>query len=70
MNDISVSAFLYQTGTPVLIVTGGLLLLFLLLFVYAAMVVSSRADEQMERDWTEWCQSHPDSESKADGSGV
>jgi len=68
MNDIS--AFLYQTGTPVLIVTGGLLLLFLLLFVYAALVVSSRADEQMERDWAAWCQSHPDSESKADGSGV
>ena len=49
MNDIS--AFLYQTGTPVLIVTGGLLLLFLLLFVYAALVVSSRADEQMEREY-------------------
>ena len=68
MNDIS--AFLYQTGTPVLIVIGGLLLLFLLLFVYAAMVVSSRADEQMERDWAAWCQSHPDSNNNMDGSGV
>ncbi len=68
MNDIS--AFLYQTGTPVLIVTGGLLLLFLLLFVYAAMVVSSRADEQMERDWAAWCQSHPDGNNNMDGSGV
>jgi len=68
MNDIS--AFLYQTGTPVLIVTGGLLLLFLLLFVYAALVVSSRADEQMERDWAAWCQSHPDGNNNMDGSGV
>ena len=68
MNDIS--AFLYQTGTPVLIVTGGLLLLFLLLFVYAALVVSSRADEQMERDWAAWCQSHLDGNNSMDGSGV
>ena len=68
MNDIS--AFLYQTGTPVLIVIGGLLLLFLLLFVYAALVVSSRADEQMERDWAVWCQSHPDGNNNMDGSGV
>ena len=68
MNDIS--AFLYQTGTPVLIVTGGLLLLFQLLFVYAALVVSSRADEQMERDWAAWCQSHPDGNNNMDGSGV
>ncbi len=68
MNDIS--AFLYQTGTPVLIVIGGLLLLFLLLFVYAALVVSSRADEQMERDWAAWCQSHPDGNNNMDGSGV
>ena len=68
MNDIS--AFLYQTGTPVLIVTGGLLLLFLLLFVYAALVVTSRTDEQMERDWAAWCQSHPDGNNNMDGSGV
>ena len=68
MNNIS--AFLYQTGTPVLIVTGGLLLLFLLLFVYAALVVSSRADEQMERDWAAWCQSQPDGNNNMDGSGV
>ena len=68
MNNIS--AFLYQTGTPVLIVIGGLLLLFLLLFVYAAFVVSSRANEHMERDWAAWCQSHPNGNNNMDGSGV
>ena len=63
-------AFLYQTGIPVLIVTGGLLLLLLLLFVDAALTVSSRVDEQMERDWGLWCQNHPDFNNNKDRSGV
>ena len=57
-------AFMNQTSAPVLIVMGSLLLLFLMI------AVSGRADEQSERAWAAWCQSHPDIESKADGSGV
>ena len=63
-------AFMNQTSVPVLIVMGSLLLLFLMIAVYAALAVSGRADEQSERAWAAWCQSHPDIESKADGSGV
>ena len=66
----SFMAFMNQTGVPVLIVMGSLLLLFLMITVYAALVVSGRADEQSERAWAAWCQSHPESERKADGSGV
>ena len=62
--------FMNQTGKPVLIVVGGLLLLFQLLFIYAALVASSRADEQIEREWVAWCQAHPDSKQNTDGSGV
>lgn len=65
-----VMAFMNQTGVPVLIVMGALLLLFLVIALYAALVVSGRADEQNERAWAAWCQSHPDIESKADGSCV
>ena len=63
-------AFMNQTGVPVLIVMGSLLLLFLMIALYAALVVSGRADEQNERACVVWCQSHADSERKADGSGV
>ena len=63
----NISTFLYQTGTPVLIVSGGLLLLFLILLVYAAMVVSSRADEQMERDLALWFQNIPTAKAKQTG---
>ena len=62
-------AFMNQTGVPVLIVMGSLLLLFLMIAVYAALVVSGRADEQSER-WAAWCQSHPDPGDSTERSGV
>ena len=63
-------AFMNQTGVPVLIVMGSLLLLFLMIAVYAALVVSGRADEQSERAWAAWCQSHPDPGDSTERSGV
>ena len=63
-------AFMNQTGVPVLIVMGSLLLLLLVIAVYAALVVSGCADEQSERAWAAWFQSHPDGNNQLDGSGV
>ena len=63
-------AFMNQTGVPVLIVMGALLLLFLVIALYAALVVSGHADEQNERAWVVWCQSHPDPGNSTERSGV
>lgn len=63
-------AFMNQTGVPVLIVMGALLLLFLMIALYAALVVSVHADEQNERAWAVWCQGHPDPGNSTERSGV
>ena len=53
-------AFMNRNGAPALIVAGGALLLLFLLFLFAALKASSRADEQSEREWAAWRAAHPE----------
>ena len=63
-------AFINQTGVPVLIVIGSLLLLFLVIAVYAALVVAGYEDKQSERARDARCQSYPEQGKSTERSGV
>ena len=53
-------AYITQHYKLILITMGLLLALFLMVFLYCALVVASRADEQMEREYEQYIRDHSD----------
>ena len=63
-------AFMNQTGAPILIVIGAVLLLMLPLFFFAAFKVAHCADEQQEQECAAWRVAHFQSNPDTDGSSI